>query len=95
MKRPRENGSSETEVLGRACELRYGRLWDLWSSARPSAEERLARNNRVCRSFLYAFSAAGAEQIKIPARARLRFTLAKALKESVLGVTGDKEETNF
>jgi hypothetical protein len=27
------------------------------------------------------------EQIKIPARTRLRFTPAKALKESVLGVT--------
>jgi len=28
------------------------------------------------------------EQIKIPARTRLRFTPAKALKESVLGVSG-------
>jgi len=30
---------------------------------------------------------AAGEQIKIPARTRLRFTPAKALKESVLGVT--------
>ena len=35
------------------------------------------------------------EQIRIPARTRLRFTPAKALKESVLGVrVGGKKETS-
>jgi len=36
------------------------------------------------------------EQIKIPARTRLRFTPTKALKESVLGVThtSSEEETS-
>jgi DNA-binding protein HU-beta len=33
------------------------------------------------------------EQIKIPARTRLRFTPAKALKDSVLGVTATKPTT--
>jgi DNA-binding protein HU-beta len=33
------------------------------------------------------------EQIKIPARTRLRFTHAKALKDSVLGVSGAAAKT--
>jgi hypothetical protein len=67
----------------------------------PQAKQEIAKREEqivALRLRHHSFAAIGrvvgiSEQIKIPARTRLRFTPAKALKDSVLGVTATAAKT--